>query len=166
MYLTEIQTYFRTIAETHVDIAHGVDGRTAFFNLQGMGALQQLPNNLGPVVLQVERFGGRAVGEFDANKLQQFITLRLGQLLEIPVDGDFETAIDTCMGEGLLIVFDIISKMRKDYTDDDCSWLKYVDFSGISWSEFDGPWIERHYGWDVNIPFRASFPEYRAAKWI
>lgn len=166
MYLEDIQDYFQTLAEKNVDIAHGVNGRLAFFRLQGMGALTNLPNNLGNVVLEMERFNGRAIGEYDANKLQQSVSIRIGKLLEIPTDGDFETAISVCMGESYLIVMDIISKMKKDFTDDNCGWLKYVDFISMSWSEFDGPWLERHYGWDLNIPFKASFPAYRAAKWI
>lgn len=166
MYLTDIQTYFQGLAQSHADIQHGLNGRTAFFRLQGLGPLMQIPNNLGDQLLAVERFGGRAVGEFDANKLQQFITLRFGKLLDIPTDGDFESAIDECMGECLLVLMDFISKMREDFLADDCSWLKYVDFTGVSWSEFDGPWIERHYGWDLIIPFKASFPDYRADKWL
>lgn len=166
MYLEEIQDYYQGIAETHVDIRHGLNGRTAFFRLQGMGALTQLPNNIGDVLLQLERFGGRAIGEYDANKLQQFVTIRVGKLLEIPADGDFENAISICMGESYLILMDIISKMKNDFEVDNCGWLKYVDFASITWSEFDGPWLERHYGWDVTIPFKAAFPAYRPAKWI
>lgn len=166
MYLTEIQNYYQGLCESHTDIQHNLNGRTAFFRLQGFGALPQLPNNPGDVLVMMERFNGQAVGEFDANKLRQNITLRFAKYLTAPENGDFEAAIDECMGQCLLIMFDFISKMRTDYLADSCGWLKYVDFPSVSWSEFDGPLIENHYGWDLNIPFRASFPAYRPDKWI
>lgn len=166
MYLTEIQNYYQRLCEQHTDIQHGTNGITAFFRLQGFGALPQLPNNIGDVLVMMERFSGQAVGEYDANKLRQNITIRFAKYLETRADGDQEAAIDDCMSQCLLILFDFISRMRDDFNADSCGWLKGVDFSSISWSEFDGPLIENHYGWDMNIPFRASFPAYRPDKWI
>lgn len=166
MYLTDIQDYNEALAISHADVRHNENGQRAFFRLQGFGALPQLPNNLGPVFIQMERFGGRAIGEYDAHKLQQFITIRFNKLLDIPPDGDFEAAISTCMGDCYLIMMDWISKMKKDFADDSCGWLQHVDFQGLNWSEYDGPLLDNYFGWDLTIPFKASFPAYRAAKWL
>lgn len=168
MYIDEIQDYFETLSIQHADVLHTTTagGRRAYFRLQSMGEMQQLPNNAGDTLVMIERFNGRAVGEYDANKLQQFITIRFAKLLDIPADGDHEAAISACMDQVYLLMLDYVSRMRFDFAADDCGWLKYVDFTSISWAEFQGPIIERHYGWDLIIPFRASMPAYRPAKWI
>jgi hypothetical protein len=166
MYVEDIQSYYQGLSERHTDIRHGLQGRTAFFRLQGMGEMTQLPNKAGDVLVMIERFGGRAIGEYDANKIQQFVVIRFAKLLDVPADGDFETAIGTCMDEVYLIMLDFESRMRHDFANDSCSWLKYVDFGSISWADYQGPIIERHYGWDLTIPFIASAPEYRELKWV
>lgn len=166
MYVEDIQDYYQGLCESHADIRHGLEGRTAFFRLQGMGEMSQLPNKAGDVLVIMERFSGRTIGEYDTNKLQQSIVIRFAKLMDIPVDGDFETAIGACMDAVYLIMLDFLSKMRYDFAADSCSWLKYVDFASISWTDFQGPAIERHYGWDLTIPFIAAAPEYRDTKWI
>jgi len=168
MYIDDIQDYFETLCIEHTDVAHTTTagGRRAFFKLQSMGEMQQLPNNAGDTLVIIERFTGRAVGEYDANKLRQFVTIRFAKLLELPANGDHEAAVATCMDEVYLLMLDFVSRMRFDFTADSCAWLKYVDFSGISWAEFQGPVIERHYGWNLDIPFIAPMPTYRAGKWV
>lgn len=165
MYLEDIQEYFEDLSALHQDVLHNSNGRKAFFRLQSMGEMTQLPNNAGPVLVMIERFNGRAVGDYDANKAQQFVTIRFAKLLDIPTDGDFETALVACMDQCYLIMLDYVSKMRFDYEADSCSWLKHVDFKSISWAEFQGPIIEQHYGWDLVIPFLSAMPAYRAEKW-
>jgi len=165
MYLEDIQSYYEGLCELHQDILHNTNSRRAFFRLQSMGEMTQLPNNAGDVMVMIERFNGRAIGEYDANKLQQFVTIRFAKLLAIPADGDFEQALVDCLDDSYLIMLDFVSKMRFDFEADNCSWLKYVDFKSMSWSEFQGPIIERHYGWDLVVPFIASMPEYRSEKW-
>lgn len=165
MYLEDIQEYFESLCVAHQDILHNTNSRRAFFRLQSMGEMTQLPNNAGPVLVMIERFNGRAIGEYDANKMQQFLTVRFAKVLEIPTDGDFEAELVNCLDDVYLIMMDFVSRMRFDFEADNCSWLKYVDLISLSWAEFQGPIIERHYGWDLVIPFKASFPAYREDKW-
>lgn len=166
MYLTEIQNYFEDLAAKHVDVLDGTGGRRAFFRLQSMEQLDNIPNKLGPFLILVTQFNGRAVGEYDENMLQQRVQLRFALRYKIPTaTGDMDSAIEAAMGDSYRVMLDFISRMKKDFTTDDCAWLKYVDFSGITWNEFMGPWLENHYGWDLNIPFSTEFPDYNAAKW-
>jgi hypothetical protein len=150
-----------------VDVAHSTTagGKKSFYRLNSMGEVNQLPNNPGSQIVIMQSFNGRAVSEYDPNFMQQTLVLRFAKYLGTNTGGNFETEIDTCMNDCYLVMMDFISRMKHDYEADTCAWLKRVDFSGLFWSEFAGPVLDRHYGWDLTIPFIASFPAYRSAKW-
>ena len=167
VYLTEIQDYFQGLAVKHTDVLDGAGSppRRSFFRLQSSEQIDNLPNNIGPFLILVTQFNGRAVGEFDSNKMQQNVQVRFAKKYDIPADGDMDAAIEAAMGNSYLVMMDFISRMKKDFTDDSCGWLRFVDFQSLSWFEFDGPWLENHYGWDINIPFIADMPDYNSGKW-
>jgi hypothetical protein len=95
----------------------------------------------------------------------QNVQVRFAKDYDIPLDGDMDSAIEAAMGESYLVMMDFITRMKKDFIDDSCSWLQYVDFQSMSWNEFEGPWLQNYYGWDLNIPFFAAMPDYDSSKW-
>lgn len=162
----DFEDYIEQLCRLHVDVAHEVDGQIAFSRLRSRTEVDQIINNAGKNIVILGRFSGRSIGEKQQKSMRQFAVIRFACFAENN-DGDISEGIDNAIDKAWNIMMQFIAKMWEDYKADDCGPLEGVEFQNMSWDEIDEPiYLEKHYGWDLSLPFRSTQPAYDAAKWI
>lgn len=160
--LKEVQDKIAAYCAIHKELNDGMENK-AFARLWSREQLDSIRTNASPNIVVVTSFRGRSFGGYDEKKMQQFIGLRFSCYAQ-PDDG--ESATEMALDKSYSIMLDFLVRMQKDYEEDDCSWLKFVDFENISWDEIpEQPWLINHYGWDMILPFKTYLPAYDAARW-
>lgn len=160
--LNDVQEHIAAYSASHIDLLDGPDNK-AFVRLWSREDMEAIKVNASANIVIVTSFRGKAFGWYEEKKMQQFIGLRFSSYANAD---DGIMAIDNALNKSMEIMEDFITRMQHDFEEDDCSWLKWVDFENISWDEIpEQPWLQNHYGWDLIIPFKTYLPAYNAAKW-
>lgn len=162
IYLDEMQNYLEQLSVLNVNILHTIDGKRCFSRLQTDEHIEEIQQRGGPNVVVVSDYYGQCIGEYDDQKTRQVIKIRFPcKALGV----DEVTAISSAISLSLRIMFQFQQRMRKDFEDDNCGILKYLDFEKMSWDIFEGPWLDSFYGFDLEIPFRSYLPALAGDQW-
>lgn len=162
MLLKDVQDTLEQYAKSNTDLNHTV-GNTAFVRLYSTEALEAVKKAISKNVLLVTAFRGRTVGEYDSAKMQQYIGLRFTSYAPV---SEANAGREAALNKSYEIMLDFVARLRYDYEQDTCSWLHWVEWTGIDWDEIDPqPWLVNHYGWDLVLPFRTTMPAYNPEKW-
>ena len=165
-YIKEFEDYIEQLCREHVDVLHETNAKICFSRLRSRTEVTEIINNAGENIVIMGRFNGRSVGDSQEQTFRQFVVLRfacyaINNGVDDPSDG-----IDNAIQKAQDIMFQFISRFRKDQKDDDCGPLRLVELQNISWDEIDEPiYLENHYGWDLTLQYKSYFPAYDAAKW-
>jgi hypothetical protein len=161
----DFEDYLEQLCREHVDVAHEVNGQQSFSRLRSRDEVMQIINNAGKNIVLLGRFSGRAIGESVERGMQQYAVIRFASYAELN-DGDLSGGVDNAIDIAWNIMMQFIARFREDYKEDDCGPLGNVQFESMSWEEIDEPiYLERHYGWDLTLPYRSTQPAYDPAKW-
>lgn len=163
-YFPEFQNYIETLCTKHKDVLHDPANNRAFIRFQSDEDLQSIPNNASGTMVSLGDFTGKAIGEPDENKIRQTATL-LFLVNAVSVEGDPYAGIAAAQVKAQDVMFQFYARMKKDYFDDDCGPLRYIEPEGMTYAPIDGPVLENSYGWQMNIPFKANAPAYNPLKW-
>ena len=162
----DFEDYLEQLCRENVAVSHEVGGQECFSRLRSRDEVTQIINNAGKNIVLLGRFNGRAVGDSQEAGMRQFAVIRFASYAENN-DGNISAGVDNAIDMAWNIMMQFISRMRKDYKDDDCGPLGNIEFENMGWDEIDEPiYLENHYGWDLSIPFRSTQLAYDAAKWI
>lgn len=159
----EFQDYAKTLAELHVDIAHNNATRTGFIKMNSDDEINSLPVDASPNIVILSDFVGRATGAPDDQRLRQNASLSFFCYAETGT-GNPTAEIQAAQQKAMQIMFDFYSRMRFDQEEDDCGALRFAKLEMMTFRP-DGPILERHYGWEMTIPFDAFAPSYNPTKW-
>jgi hypothetical protein len=161
----DFEDYLEQLCREHVDVAHEVENAVCFSRLRGRDEVVEIINRAGKNIVLLGRFSGRAVGDSDEKGMRQFAVIRFASYAENN-DGDLSGGIDNAIDKAWNIMMQFIARMRKDYKDDDCGPLAAVEFESMSWDEIDEPiYLEKHFGWDLSLPFRSTQQPFDETKW-
>lgn len=157
--------YIKLLATQHKKLLH-VDGvNTAFIRMQSEEDIQSIPQQGGKTLVAIESIVGRAVGDFEENRIRQTVTLFFLQVTQPGNSGDQYEEIETALNETYLIMLDFLARIKEDYIDDDCSPLQGIIPQLVLFTPIDGPVLEAHYGWRLDLPFDITAPVYDASQW-
>lgn len=163
-YFKAFEDYAKNLCVQHKDVLHNDATNRAFIRFQSGEDVESIPNNAGNVLVVIDNFTGRAVGTLDEGRLQQQVSLLF--LLNVANNaGNPYAAIEAALQKAMGILFDFYSRMVKDMQDDDCGPLRYLMPELMNFFPVDGPVLENHYGWQMDIPFNVNAPAYNADKW-
>lgn len=163
-YFKEFEDYLLSLCIQHTMVLHDNVNRRAFVRMQSHEDLQSIPNNAGSILVVMNTFSGRAIGSIEEHKLQQNASILF--LVHIgPTNGDPYAAIQSALQKAHDIMFDFYARMKEDQRNDDCGPLRYLVAERMTFFPVDGPVLEAHYGWEMNVPFNVKAPAYNAAKW-
>lgn len=164
LYIKPLQTYLRNLCIEHVLLMHVDDSNEVFVRLQTHEDVMSIPYNASNYFVIVDNLIGRAIGEFDDNRIRQELTM-LFLKRALTNNGEPYDNIETAQQEALEVMFDFYSRMKQDYYEDDCGPLKNLLPEQMSFEPVEGPVEEYHYGWLMTIPFDLNLPGYDASKW-
>lgn len=157
--LKQIQDNIETYCTLHKQLLHGAANKS-FVRLYSQNELQGIRTNGSKNVVVVTTLQGRLTGHYDNKKMQQVIGLRFACL------AGKDDGIQDALNRSFEIMMDFITRWQFDYEENDCRWLKYIDWENISWEEIDEqPWLQNHYGWDLTLPLKNYIPEYKPENW-
>lgn len=163
-YFKEFEDYLKTLCIKHKDVLHDDATNRAFIRFQSEEDVASIPNNAGSALVVIDNFTGRAVGSIEEARLQQNVSLLF--LVNVgDTAGNPYAAIEAALQKAMGIMFDFYMRMAKDMQDDDCGPLRYLMPELMNFFPVDGPVIENHYGWQLDVPFNVNAPAYNAAKW-
>lgn len=160
VFIKEASDYYQLLSEQHVDIAHS-DTNRAFCRYQDMEQFNQLRSQAGKNIVLVKSFFGRAGGDYDDAEMLNTIVLTFSSYAKNVTSVEIVRASEL----SFRILMDFLTRMRQDFEEDDCTWLRWVKWGEIRFDEIEQPWLQNHYGWDLIIPYEATLPAYEAAKW-
>lgn len=161
-YFKEFEDYLKLLCMQHKEVLHDDQQNRCFIRFQSEQDLQSIPNNAGSKLVTIDQFSGRAIGEFDDGKLQQTVTIAF--LMKIG-DGDPYQKVQEALAKTMQLLHDFYARMKRDYELDSCGPLRFLQPESMSFSPIDGPILENHYGWEMNIPFNVFAPAFDAEKW-
>lgn len=166
-YINEFQQYIKQLCSDHLDILHDDATNVAFVRFQSNDDLNQVNNQGSPVIVVINRYYGRAIGETaDDMDMKQFVQIRFAVMAIPDPVINFSDVITAAVDKAFTIMMDFISKFKEDQINDDCGPLRGLDLPNCSWAEIpEQPYLVQHYGWDLTLPFKSMFPPYNAAKW-
>lgn len=159
-FLKEVSDYLEDLSELHVDIMHSANN-FAFCRFKDQQQFNQLTLSASRNIIVVGSFNGRAIGTFEDEKVKNVLQVRFSSYAKTVSSADIILATE----KALSILFDFWRRMMKDYNDDDCAWMKGIEWENISFDDIEQPWLTNHYGWDLVIPYRTTLPEFNNAKW-
>lgn len=152
IFLDEMQNYLEQLATLNVRIQHTANGQRCFSRLQTDEHIEEIQQRGGPNVIAVADYYGQCIGEYDDEKTRQVLKVRIA----CKAVGDNKvTAVSSAISLALKITNQLRRRMRRDFEEEMCGVLKFVDFEQMSWEIFEGPWLDSFYGFDLEIPFRS-----------
>jgi hypothetical protein len=156
-----LQDYLEGLCILHADLLHTVDGRRSFARFQSEEEVQQLATNSGNNVVVVSSFYGSAKGSADMQELRQHLRLVFGSKASSYNTADINTALE----KAWQIMWDFVARWRYDFDADECNAiLEGIDFTSIQYNEVE-PFLEQHYGWELQVSFTTNQPALVAARW-
>jgi hypothetical protein len=162
-YIDTFQDYLEGLCEVHKLVQHNVAGIRSFASFASDEEVQQLATNAGPNIVVVSHYSGRSFGESDAQQMRTTVGIRFASKSLSYNTADIEAALLTSWN----IMWDFISRWRKDVHDDSCGALRGIELQNLNWDEIpDQPFLENHYGWELQVNFKSIQPQYDAAHWI
>jgi len=163
-YFKEFEDYIKTLCIQHVDVLHNDNTNRAFIRFQSDEDVNSIPNNAGKALVVIDNFTGRAIGTVEEARLQQNTSLLF--LINVgDTAGNPYAAIEAALQKAMGIMFDFYTRMVKDMEDDDCGPLRYLMAEAMNFFPVNGPVLENHYGWQLDVPFNVNAPAYNADKW-
>jgi len=159
------QDYLKQLCIQHVDVLHVDFVHVACIRFQSDEDLNQLPHHAGSMLVVVDNFIGRAVGDPDQQMMRQIVTLLFLKRTATGTTGDPAGEVMAAQTKALDVMFQFYARMCHDKQVDDCGILRYLNTESMNWAPVDGPVLENHYGWEMSIPFDARFPGYDPLKW-
>jgi hypothetical protein len=164
-YIDEIQDYIEALAISHTEVAHTKNGKVCFAGYLTEEHINQITNKGGKNIVVIAEYSGQVIGDFEEDKARQTLQV-LFLVKKETATGNRSNEIRTAIKKSLSILFDFLSKMKKDYKDDDCGPLKGLEPERASWNIFnDQPFLDEYYGYELNIPWKSNLPPYNVAKW-
>ncbi|THU34254.1 hypothetical protein FAM09_24865 [Niastella caeni] len=163
-YFKEFEDYVKSLCIKHKDVLHDDTTRRAFIRFQSGEDVESIPNNAGSVLVVIDNFTGRAIGTVDEARLQQQVSLLF--VVNVAVtDGNMYVAVESALQKAMNIMFDFYARMIRDMQNDDCGPLRFLMADQMNFFPVDGPVLENHYGWQMDLPFNVNAPAYNADKW-
>lgn len=160
VFIKETSDYFTLLSEQHVEVKHGEKNR-AFCRFQDMEQFNQLRNHAAKNIVLVKSFFGAASGEFDDSETYNVMVLCFSAYAKTVSSAEIVVASE----KAFRIMMDFWVRMRIDFEENNCAWLKDVDFEKIRYDEIEQPWLQNHYGWDLVIPYKSRLPAFDFARW-
>lgn len=160
MFIKEVSDYYTLLSEQHVDVKHGSTNR-AFCRFQDQEQFNQLRSNAAKNIVLVRNFSGRADGDYDEHLALNTIVLCFSSYAKNLTSAGIVTASE----KAFEILLDFWVRMRQDFEEDNCVWLKRVLWEHIQFDEIEQPWLVNHYGWVLIIPYRTVLPAFNINKW-
>ena len=153
--------YFKSIAETHVDIQHGTLGQR-FVRMNIEDAFDQMLDLSSPcLALESLEYSTRAPS-LDQNQR----VLRGGFMILISVESGDHTAEDAALHKAMLLQTDIEAKMRHDKKHCALPWLKFLVADSFRCFKV-GPLYNNAFGWlcefQVDTPLNLK---YDPTRWL
>lgn len=165
LYFKPFEDYIKTLCIQHKKILHQDGVLTGFIRMQSHEDIQSIPQNAGTSLVAIESIIGRAVGDFEENRIRQTVTLFFLQATVPDNSGEPYTMIEVALSESYIIMLDFLARIKNDYIEDDCSALQGIIPQLVLFQPIDGPVLERHFGWSLNLPFDITAPAYDATQW-
>jgi len=158
--IKQIQDYFEDLAKIHTDLLHLVDGRIAYARLNTDEQVTQITKKATANIVVIAQMNGERTGELDDHQVRRGISIIFAS--RAITSGPAAAAIDAANEKAEQIMFDFISKMEIDQTNQ-CGLN--LDLEHLSWDAIDGPWLENYFGWMLFVPFRGYLTPYNPEKW-
>lgn len=163
-YFKEFEDYVRNLCIKHKELLHDDETRRAFIRFQSEEDVNSIPNNGGSPLVIIDNFTGRAIGSIEEAKLQQNVSLLF--LANVAnTAGNPYSAVQAALQKAMSIMFDFYARMTHDMEEDDCGPLRFLMPEMMNFFPIDGPILENHYGWQMDLPFKLNAPAYQANKW-
>ena len=163
-YFKEFEDYLKFLCINHKEVLHDDITNRAFIRFQSEEDVESIPNNAGKVLVIIDNFTGRAIGTLDEARLQQQVSLIF--LVNVSsTTGNPYADIEAALQKAIGILFDFYTRMAHDMQIDDCGPLRFLVPEQMTFNPVDGPVLENHYGWQMDLPFNLNAPAYNATKW-
>jgi hypothetical protein len=163
-YFKEFEDYLKNLCVLHKEVLHNDTSNRAFIRFQSGEDVESIPNNAGSVLVIIDNFTGRAIGSLDEARLQQQVSLLF--LVNVSTTaGNPYAAVEGALQKAMGILFDFYARMALDMQNDDCGPLRFLMPEKMTFNPVDGPVLENHYGWQMDLPFNLNAPAYNAGKW-
>jgi hypothetical protein len=159
-FLKEASDYLESLSELHVDVLHSAQN-FAFCRFKDQQQFNQLSLAASKNIIVVGGFNGRSIGSFEEETVKNVLQVRFSCYAKTVTSADIIMATE----KALNILLEFWKRMMKDFNDDDCAWMKGIEWENISFDDFEQPWLTNHYGWDLFIPYRTSLPAFDNNKW-
>jgi hypothetical protein len=160
IFIKEFTDYLAGLAALHKEIKDSTFNR-AFCRYQDNAQLEQLRMNASKNIMVIMNFFGRAAGEFDDAEVRPTIVIRFSSYAKTVSSADITIAEE----KAFEILMDFWVRLRHDFEEDNCLWLKFIDWQNIQFDTMDGPMLVNHYGWDLVIPYKTYLPAYDSTRW-
>lgn len=168
--IEKIQDEVQSMCETHVEIAHNVNGRKTFARFESNDQVNDIKKSAGDIAVVVASVTARRVGQKDDRSLQREMILRIVKFAAST--GNVTASKNQAIKKAEEILFDLWTKMEKKQEDDidndiACSLWRFLRCEDMFFEEVeDQPWLINHYGYDLHVIFRTPMPSYNPDKWI
>lgn len=157
------QAYIKSLAEKHVDVLHDDASKTGFIKMQSDDEVLSLAVDASPNIVICSNFIGRAIGTADEKKLRQNASLSFLCYAETGT-GNPTAEIEAAQKKALEIMFDFYSRIQYDREQNDCGPLQYARTELMTFRP-EIQMLDRHFGWEMTIPFDAYAPGFNSLKW-
>lgn len=155
--------YIKQLAQLHKDVLHSDTSNRAFIRMFSHDDINTITSIASKYVISLSYFTGRATGDVESDMLRQEASLQF--LRRADESGDPGINVQVAMNAAMTLMFDFYARIKKDFADDDCGVLKYLQPEQMTFQPVDDVQIEAHYGWEMTLPFGSAAPAYNADKW-
>lgn len=160
VFIKEVSDYFQLLAAAHGEVKDSVINR-AFCRYRDNEQFNQIRNNAAKNIVIIKSFFGKAVGEYDDFAVSNTLVISFSSYAKTVASKDIVAASELSFE----IMLDFWVKMLHDDEEDNCLWLKTVDWQNIQFDEIEQPWLQNHYGWELIIPYKTTLPAFDISKW-
>lgn len=164
MTLTDFQNYLLALAQSHILLQHGNNGRVAFVALMSNDALDSLASRPNKYVLIVDNVSSNTEGTEVYSKIRQLFTLTV--LGKVDNDEAHDTELQTVLQTTWDIAAQLLARMKYDFETDSCGPAKDIITNRASINVMEDAQLENHYGWQLTLPVWTSLPVYDAGQWV
>lgn len=160
-FIKEVSDYLQALSTAHKDIVHNTINSYAFCRFQDQQQFNQLVQNSARNIVVVMNFFGRSSGSFDDATVTNTIVVRFSVYAKLVTSQEITIAVE----KSFSIMMQFWSRMRYDFEQDNCEWMRWINWEGIQFDEIEQPWLQNHYGWELAIPYKTHLPEFDQTKW-
>lgn len=114
----DFQSYIKTLCVKHKQLMHDDAANVSFVRMHSEDDLNKIKTIGSPVLVIVDTFTGRRIGEPESRMLQQHASLAF-VAKAVANTGDPSGEIENAQKKAMEIMMDFLARMEKDQQDDD-----------------------------------------------